>query len=371
MKVRSAVESKLRQYLEEASQFQLGLLPTESRHFRTAHLSQLASEDLQSAIALLKDIDVTAVRAINPHLAAIEDLCREIGKTLKSGHRIYLCGCGATGRLSVGLETLWRQESIRLGKETFFDSVRGFIAGGDYALVRSIENFEDHPEYGEQMLRDLGFGGEDLLIATTEGGETPFVIGATEFASRASQKPPYFLFCNPMDILSQTVERSRRVIENPSIRKISLPTGPMALTGSTRMQATTVLMLAVGSALFSALNESGDPQILIADFIRVLEDVDFSGLAPLIEFENEIYARNEHCVHCTSNYGITLLADTTERTPTFSLRPFESSMESGAIPSWTYLIVPEAFDSKEAWVRVLGREPRALGTRGGGGANGA
>ena len=36
------------------------------------------------------------------------------------------------------------------------------------------------------------------------------------------------------------MERSREVIQDARIEKINLTTGPMAITGSTRMQATTI-----------------------------------------------------------------------------------------------------------------------------------
>ena len=43
------------------------------------------------------------------------------------------------------------------------------MAGGDAALVRSIERFEDYPEYGARQLRELGFRDGDLMVATTRG----------------------------------------------------------------------------------------------------------------------------------------------------------------------------------------------------------
>ena len=53
------------------------------------------------------------------------------------------------------------------------------MAGGDVAIIASVEDFEDHPEFGAHQLLSLGFADNDLLIACTEGGETPWVIGAT------------------------------------------------------------------------------------------------------------------------------------------------------------------------------------------------
>lgn len=115
------------------------------------------------------------------------------------------------------------------------------MAGGDVALVHAIEGFEDFPEFGANQLMQLGFSQNDLLIAITEGGETPFVIGAIEKATKVSQHKPYFLYCNPRNDLIRTVERSRNVIENPDIINLCWEVGPMGLAGSTRMQASTVL----------------------------------------------------------------------------------------------------------------------------------
>lgn len=75
------------------------------------------------------------------------------------------------------------------------------MAGGDLALIKSVEDFEDHPEYAVEHMKDLKFGPNDLLIASTEGGETPWVIGATNYASEYSSRKPYFLYCNPDDKL--------------------------------------------------------------------------------------------------------------------------------------------------------------------------
>lgn len=99
-------------------------------------------------------------------------------------------------------------------------------------------------------MQDLNFTAEDFLIASTEGGETPWVIGATEYAANICAEKPYFLYCNPDEILVKTVERSKRVIENDSIHKINLTVGHMAITGSTRMQSTTILMYYIGLAMF-------------------------------------------------------------------------------------------------------------------------
>lgn len=86
------------------------------------------------------------------------------------------------------------------------------MAGGDIALIKSVEDFEDHPEFGVEQIKELGFSENDLLIASTEGGETPWVIGTVEYASEVSKRKQWFDYCNPDDILVNLVERSKRVL---------------------------------------------------------------------------------------------------------------------------------------------------------------
>jgi N-acetylmuramic acid 6-phosphate etherase len=119
-------------------------------------------------------------------------------------------------------------------------------------------------------------------------------------------------------------------------------------------------MLATGAALFAALAPSGSPAAWIEEFSQVLASTDWTVLAPLIVNESAIYAKHQLCVHRTSRYGITVLTDTTERTPTFSLLPFENALDDNAEPSWTYLCIPDASSSVEAWHHVLGRAPRPV-----------
>ena len=125
----------------------------------------------------------------------LEHLYRAINDTVETGGRIFICGCGATGRLSIVLETLWRQETRQLHQE-WEDRVISFMAGGDAALIKSIEDFEDHPEFAEQQVVELGFRENDLMIGSTEGGETSWVIGAVWKSTELTKRKPYILYGN-------------------------------------------------------------------------------------------------------------------------------------------------------------------------------
>ncbi len=339
-------------FLSVAADYQLGNLDTERPHPGTVHLSEWARTDLPTGIEALREVDRAALAILAARVPDLEPLRTTIRAVLDRGDRIFLCGCGATGRLSIALELFARQGLLCGATES---NVTGFMAGGDAALIRAIERFEDHPEYGERQLSELGFRAGDLLISSTEGGETPFVIGATEAAAALNAEPPFFLYCNPDAVLREQVERSRRVLDNPQIRKINLAVGPMALSGSTRMQASTVLMAAIGFSMAASPPESS------LDRWRqwVFEELDWSFLAGFIAAESATYEEGAGVIYEPSTFDITVLTDTTERSPTFALPPFERT-GSEEPTSLCYLHVPGAPSAAEAWRRLLHREPRSL-----------
>src|SRR5258708_25229400 len=113
------------------------------------------------------------------------------------------------------------------------------MAGGDFALIKAVEGFEDFAAFGKKQIGDLGVSSRDVVFAITEGGETSFVIGTAWKGVEVGARV-YFVYNNPDDVLCANVIRSREVIQEPRIEKINLTTGPMAITGSTRMQAKTI-----------------------------------------------------------------------------------------------------------------------------------
>lgn len=344
------------EYLKIAADYQLGALDTESQHPFTQSLSQMAHTDLHEAVKLMHQVDVHALRQMMGKAAPLADLACAVAATFAAGHRVFLCGCGATGRLSLSLEIFCRMGVLPTPDP---ERVVAFMAGGDLALIKSIEDFEDHPEYGARQLEELGFAAGDLLIATTEGGETPFVIGATERAAALSKNPPWFLYCNPDAQLVLAAARSKRVIENPAIRKMNLAVGAMAVAGSTRMQASTVLMAAIG---FAFLHQH-DPDNAPAEVMQLLRHVahcDGQFLLPFIEHEAAAYERGDFVLYESTRFGITVVTDTTERAPTFSLAPFEKQDDPAGLPSWGHFIMPEQPEARAAWLALLGREPRTL-----------
>ncbi len=344
------------EFLALAAQYQLGTLDTEGFHPLTANLSTQARNDLPAALRALQAVDVTALASFQEKAGGVAELAVAVDKTFAAGKRVFLCGCGATGRLSLAAE--WLARAGMLPKE-LAERVIGFMAGGDAALIRSIENFEDFPDYGARQLDELGFAEGDLLIASTEGGETPWVIGAAERAAEKSKNAPWFLYCNPDAQLRAAAERSRRVLDDARIRKLNLHVGPMALAGSTRLQASTVLLAAVGLALEYHPEPAKIAPVMqqFGDFVKA---ADYARLAPITEAEADIYLKGAHTLYRTRTTGLTTMTDTTERSPTFSLAAFENTFAPEQTPSLTYLHMPGSKDPASAWRALLLREPRTL-----------
>lgn len=349
--------SKADAFLKISSQFRLGDLDTEKPHPKTTELSYLVRTDLSKAIAILKEVDIEALEIVKQRHGEIIKMKSDIEKTLLNSHRIYLVGCGATGRLSLVLEVLWRKE--RAGQR-FENSLVSLMAGGDTALIRSIEGFEDYPAFAARQLQELGFSKGDLLIACTEGGETPFVIGAAEYAAGISDISPYFLYCNPDKILLGLTDRTTRILNNTSVSRINLSVGPMALSGSTRMQSSTVLMYAVGIALLNSFKDI-DIENDVDDFANHVGVVNYNFLAKYIDKEYNIYKAGSYISYSThDDLGISILTDTTERSPTFTLDPFNNYLKDDQKPSLAYLCMPDSADSFSAWRSLLFRDPRLL-----------
>ena len=115
-------------FLAVADDFKLGDLPTEMRHPRTENLSTLAKTDLPAALRLLHDIDCGVIACMVDYQPRLAPLHAAIRDTLDSGHRVFFYGCGATGRLSMSVEYLWRY--VHRDDPARANRVLGFMSGG-------------------------------------------------------------------------------------------------------------------------------------------------------------------------------------------------------------------------------------------------
>ncbi len=443
---------KAREFLECQQAFRLGELLTESSHPKTRRLSQTMETDVAAGVRLLQAVDEDIPAALERIFAqdSFGRLVEALAEAMRAGRRIFFTGCGATGRLSILLEAAWREFWRAAGRrdpqvaqppvsqascprfEGGAPSTQGsppraaaphdvqaarmqelcvsIMAGGDFALIKSVEGFEDFPDFGRHQLAEAGVQRGDVVVAITEGGETPFVIG-TAWQGLDAGAQVFFVYNNPTDLLRRHVQRSRAVIEEPRIHKLDLATGPMAVTGSTRMQATTTELLVIGAAIEIALarvgcavytfsaDEAGHDDTTGVDmperapnhayasvsmapgsvsmapelrqhlqeyrrlFERLLGQLSslqaVVALARVVELEEQVYRRRGLVTYAVDSLMLDVLTDTTERSPTFMVPPFRKEGDRAAPVSWAFVKNPYQ-PTEQAWRDMLQREPRGL-----------
>lgn len=381
---------KARHFIDHETAFHLGVLPTEQSNPKTVGFAETAHRDLPAAIGMLQavDADIAPKAAEVFSSGGFQHMVEAMCRVLRHGGRVCFSGCGATGRLSILLEAAWRRFWQELqphyadtaGTVSDLENrVLSLMTGGDYALIRSVENFEDYAVFGRQQVREAAIGQRDLLIAITEGGETSSVIG-TVWQALENGADVFFVFNNPADVLARHIERSRSVIEDPRVKKLDLASGPMAVAGSTRMQATTSELLVVGAALDIALartlgthvgRDAGGPWSAFVRspreyydrFVDLLSDLGspaaVAAMAAMVQYEQEIYRAKGRVTYFADECLLDIFTDTTERSPTFMLPRFRPCDDRIAPAPWAFVKHP-LLRTPQAWRQVLRRRFRCL-----------
>jgi len=402
-------------YVQTKTQFQLHTPLTEQRHQKTWYLGERIREDTLAGLRMLSAVDEDILAKMNGLAAApeaLEQAARAVEAAILEGKKIYVYGCGATGRLAKQMEStfwrpfwskvradrrIWKKAAKRLPAGAGIEeSLVGEMTGADRALISSLEGFEDLQLIGRLQLRDRGVKKGDVVICVTEGGETSSVIGTvlaaldewksgTGYDPEESRKRLYFVYNNPDDRL-MPFNRSRSVLTEPGITKINLTTGPQSITGSTRMQATTIETYVVAAIVETAVERvlapalgardmqklgfgggrkgRGVTGVSVAARLREFEGAlggaraALAELAALTDIEAAAYAAGRFSTYYAEKGLITVFIDSTERSPTFRLFPLDTVKEPKRkcwIQVWTNAGTPE-----EAWRAFLGRPFRGL-----------
>lgn len=188
---------------------------TETVNPRTAGLDKKTPRQLA---CLLNDEDFQAARAVKAAGKEIAAAMVLAARTYQTRRKIIFMGAGTSGRLGV----LEAAECVpTFGTKP--SQIIGLIAGGKKAMFRSQEGAEDDRGQGVKEISQKACAG-DLVIGLTASGNTPYVQGGLA-AARKLGAYTVLVSCNPKADATCTDIH------------IYLPTGPEALTGSTRMKA--------------------------------------------------------------------------------------------------------------------------------------
>jgi len=189
--------------------------------------------DVPTILAALWEGQLAAVAALGPALPALGRAVEAAAARLEAGGRLAYAGAGTSGRVAV-------QDAVEL-VPTFDwpeDRLVLLMAGGEAALLRSVENAEDRADQGEAAVAAHGIGAADVLVGIAASGSTRFTVAAVR-AARAAGALTVGIASSPRSALLEAAEVA-----------VAIETGAEAIAGSTRMKAGTAQKAAL--TLFSS-----------------------------------------------------------------------------------------------------------------------
>jgi N-acetylmuramic acid 6-phosphate etherase len=182
----------------------------------------------ERSLGAMLDSQMAAFDAVRHALLGLARAAEAASDRLGRGGRLVYAGAGASGRLAV-------QDGVELHPTFGWPRERlcYLIAGGEPAMVRSIEGAEDDAAAAAAAVEGLALGAADVLVAVAASGRTAFTC-VVQRRARAAGALTIGLANNPGTPLLEEAEMP-----------VLLATGPEFLAGSTRMAAGTAQKIAL------------------------------------------------------------------------------------------------------------------------------
>ena len=156
------------------------------------------------------------------------------------GGRLIFAGAGTSGRLGV-LEAAELPPTFGINAQT----ARAIMAGGRAAVHRAKEGVEDDYHEGQRAMRKLRPTRDDVAVAISASGITPFVRGAVA-AARASKAGIIGVTCDARSELKDLADVA-----------IVLAVGPEVIAGSTRLKAGIATKIVLNMLTTAAMVRAG------------------------------------------------------------------------------------------------------------------
>jgi N-acetylmuramic acid 6-phosphate etherase len=198
-------------------------LPTEAINPNSLALDTASIGDV---IDLMVAEDRKVVAAVHRERERIIAGVQMVTESFRKGGRVIFVGAGTSGRLGV-VEAAEMPPTFGVSTTR----VRAIMAGGKDAVFTPKEGVEDDYEEGARAIARLRPQKRDVVIGISASGVTNFVRGALTRGRKAGLRI-IFVTCWPGSELQNFVD----LIIAPAV-------GPEVLTGSTRLNAATKMVL--------------------------------------------------------------------------------------------------------------------------------
>jgi N-acetylmuramic acid 6-phosphate etherase len=192
---------------------------TEQQNPRTANIDQLSTLDMLERI---NAEDAQVAQVVHDALPDVAQAVDAIAERLSAGGRLFYVGAGTSGRLGV-LDAVECVPTFGVPP----DMIQAIIAGGQDAMMQSIEGGEDNRQAAIDDLASFSLTDMDVVMGIAASGHTPYVLSAIDYAKTTGCLTVGLSCAVPAPLLDQ------------ADIKIGVPVGPEVITGSTRMKAGT------------------------------------------------------------------------------------------------------------------------------------
>ena len=155
-------------------------LTTEQRNAASANIDKVSTLEM---VKIINDEDKKVAFAVEKELKKISEAVDLIAEKISKGGRLFYIGAGTSGRLGI-LDASECPPTFGVSKNL----VQGIIAGGNDALISSIEGAEDDQQQAISDLKERNFNSSDVLAGIAASGRTPYVVSAINFAKSLNAK---------------------------------------------------------------------------------------------------------------------------------------------------------------------------------------
>ena len=202
-------------------------MSTERSSPRFSSIDLWEAEDIAESIVESQFTAVAAVQAVRKEIAAAVVAMRT---RLQDRGRLIYVGAGTSGRLAV-------QDGAELAPTFGWpgDRLVLLVAGGERALLRSVEGAEDDAEQGLRLIEQHAVTSQDVLIAVAASGTTRFTLACLREAKLRGALT--------LGIANNQASPILQEADHP----IFLDTGSEPIAGSTRLKAGTAQKVALNT----------------------------------------------------------------------------------------------------------------------------
>lgn len=198
---------------------------TESRNPNAVGIDTLAPA---KALGLLHAGQVAAANSVAEALPSIATLAEAGAQTIRNGGRLFYAAAGSSGLMALA-DALEIPGTFGITQ----DRIVILFAGGVAALEDMVGGVEDDRDQAKADVAGKDISANDLLIAVSASGTTPYALAAMEAAKAAGARTAG---------IANNAGSPLLAVADISIH---LPTPPEVLAGSTRMGAGTAQKIAL------------------------------------------------------------------------------------------------------------------------------